>query len=105
MLPPRCPHLTPEKKIESRLDLAEFERVVAGRNRPLRLERLQGAAGAHLVSRLAGTSHAPTVVVCPTGKRAESFTEALRAYGLNGVEILPRYDTPPFDRFSPHPEL
>ena len=87
------------------MDLAEFERVVAGRNRPLRLERLQGAAGAHLVSRLAGTSHAPTVVVCPTGKRAESFTEALRAYGLNGVEILPRYDTPPFDRFSPHPEL
>ena len=89
----------------SKMDLAEFERIVDARTRPLRLERLQGAAGAHLVSRLAAASRGPVLVVCPTEKRAEGFADALRAYGIAGVETLPRYDTPPFDRFSPHPEL
>jgi transcription-repair coupling factor (superfamily II helicase) len=45
-------------------------------------------------------------VVSPTSTRAEAFAAALRAFSPEtDVRLLPRYDVPPYDRFSAHPEI
>ena len=91
---------------ERTLDLAELTRKVLARERPLRLLRVQGSAGAYLVARLRHAHPGPVLVISPTSKRAERFAVDLRAFALEAeVSVFPRYDTPPYDRFSPHPEI
>jgi transcription-repair coupling factor (superfamily II helicase) len=67
--------------------------------------RVQGSAGAYLTGRLRQAHAAPILVIAPSSKRAERFAADLRAFGAPDVLVLPRYDTPPYDRFSPHPEV
>jgi len=79
------------------------------REGPLRLMRVQGSADAYLTSRLRAAHAGPILLISPTSKRAERMAADLRAFssGPEGgeIQLLPRYDVPPFDRFSPHPEL
>jgi transcription-repair coupling factor (superfamily II helicase) len=45
-------------------------------------------------------------VISPTTTRAERFAAALRALSPGtDVRLFPRYDVPPYDRFSAHPEV
>ena len=66
---------------------------------------MQGSAGAYLVARLRAARPGPILVISPSSQRAERFAGDLRAFGAGEVPIFPRYDTPPYDRFSPHPEV
>ena len=76
------------------------------RERPLRLLRVQGSAGAYLLSRLREAHPGPMLVISATSRRAERFAADFRAFAADAdVAIFPRYDTAPFDRFSPHPEI
>ena len=88
------------------LALADLIGRVKERAGARRLLRVQGGAGAFLVSRLRAEHAGPIVVMSPTTKRAERFAEELRTFlpGAAPVHVLPRHDTAPFDRFSPHPE-
>ncbi len=72
----------------------------------MRLLRVQGSAGALVVSELRAAHPGPILLITPSSSRAERFAADLRTFarGAN-VRIFPRYDTPPFDRFSPHPEI
>ena len=90
---------------ETALDLAGFIEKALARERPLRLIRVQGSAGACLAGRLRQVHPGPMLVVSPTGARAERFASDLVAFTGAEVALLPRYDTPPVDRFSPHPEI
>ena len=73
---------------------------------PLRLGRIRGSAGAWLAAELRGACRGPILVVSPTSTRAEAFAAALRAFSPEtDVRLLPRYDVPPYDRFSAHPEI
>jgi len=73
---------------------------------PLRLGRMRGSAGAWLAAELRAVYRGPILVVAPTSKRAEAFAVALRAFSPDtDVRLLPRYDVPPYDRFSAHPEI
>ena len=89
--------------------MADWLQAALARQRPLRLLRVQGSAGAYLASRLRDAHAGPMLVISPTSKRAERMEADLRAFsaGPDGGEIavLPRYDVPPFDRFSPHPAI
>ncbi len=68
--------------------------------------RVRGSAGAFLVARLREAWPGPILVVSPTSKRAEAFAADVRTYsGGEETWILPRYDVPPYDRFSAHPEV
>ncbi len=45
-------------------------------------------------------------MISPTTTRAERFAAALRALSpATDVRLFPRYDVPPYDRFSAHPEV
>ncbi len=87
------------------MDLAQFTEQALSRERPLRLSRVQGSAGAYLVARLRASHPGPILVISPTSQRAERFSTDLVAFAGGEAPIFPRYDTPPFDRFSPHPEI
>ncbi len=91
---------------EKALDLAQFTEKALRRERPLRLLRVPGSAGAYLAAKLRRAHSGPILAICPTSKRSDRLAGDLRAF-LPGedVSIFPRYDTPPFDRFSPHPEI
>ncbi len=41
----------------------------------------------------------------PTSTRADSFARDLQTFSGEEIEVFPRHDTPPFDRFSPQPEV
>jgi transcription-repair coupling factor (superfamily II helicase) len=77
---------------------------VVHRERPTRLLGVRGA-GPFVVSQLRRAHPGVLWVVCPTSKRAELFAQDLRTFSGNPVQLFPQYDTPPFDRFSPHPEV
>ena len=86
--------------------LAELAEQTGQRERALRLLRVRGSAGAFLLSRLRASHSGPILLIAPTSSRSERFAADLRCFaGGADVRIFPRYDTPPFDRFSPHPEI
>jgi transcription-repair coupling factor (superfamily II helicase) len=90
----------------SDLRLAELTDRVLERERALRLLRVRGSAGPFLVSRLRDAHPGPILIVAPTSKRAERFARDLQTFAPgHEASLLPRYDTAPFDRFSPHPDL
>jgi len=75
------------------------------RERPLRLMRVQGSAGAYLVSRLLAERPGPLLWLAPSSKQADRVAADLRTFTRSSIALLPRYDVAPFDRFSPHPEI
>ncbi|MCP4007517.1 MAG: transcription-repair coupling factor [bacterium] len=86
--------------------VSELIESVAGRERPLRLLRVRGTAGAFLVAHLRAEHKGPLLVISPSSKAAETFDGALRAFSPEtDTTIFRRHDTPPYDRFSPHPEI
>lgn len=90
----------------STLSLAELVEKALHRDRMLRLLRVRGSASAFLVSHLRAEHPGPILIISPTSTRAERFAADLRTFASDpDVRLFPRYDTPPFDRFSPHPEI
>jgi transcription-repair coupling factor (superfamily II helicase) len=83
----------------------QFYQRLAERGRSLRLLRVQGAAGAYLIARQLGRHPAPALWIAPDRERAERALQDLRTFGAPDPWSFPAYDTPPFDRFSPHPEI
>ena len=82
-----------------------IERALAGA-RTLRIGRVRGAGGAYVAARLRAGFAGPLLVISPTTTRAERFAAALRALSPGtDVRLFPRYDVPPYDRFSAHPEV
>ncbi|HTO06413.1 MAG TPA: transcription-repair coupling factor [Myxococcota bacterium] len=82
-----------------------IERALSGA-RTLRIGRIRGSGGACLAARLRGAFPGPLLVISPTTTRAERFAAALRALAPGtDVRLFPRYDVPPYDRFSAHPEV
>ena len=94
-----CPY-TPDPLITGLVEKA------LGRERPLRMLRVQGSAGAFLLASLRRQYPGPILAISPTLERAERLAADLRAFaGDASARIFPPYDTLPFDRFSPHPEI
>jgi transcription-repair coupling factor (superfamily II helicase) len=88
------------------LRVSELIDRARNRERTLRLLRVRGSAGPYLISRLRGAHPGPLLVVSPTSRRAERFASDLQVFAPDSdTRVFPRYDTPPFDRFSPHPEI
>jgi len=82
-----------------------LERALSGA-RTLRVGRIRGSGGAYLAARLRAAFAGPLLVISPTTTRGERFAAALRALSPGtDVRIFPRYDVPPYDRFSAHPEV
>ncbi|HTO71781.1 MAG TPA: transcription-repair coupling factor [Myxococcota bacterium] len=80
-------------------------RALAGR-RTLRVGRVRGSGGAYVAARLRAAFAGPLLVISATSTRAERFAAALRALSPGTeVRLFPRYDVPPYDRFSVHPEV
>ena len=74
--------------------------------RTLRIGRVRGSGGAYVAARLRAAFAGPLLVISPTTTRAERFAAALRALSPGtDVRLFPRYDVPPYDRFSAHPEV
>ena len=90
---------------ERALKLEDLVEQALGRGTTLRLMRVRGSVGAYLTARLRAHWPGPMLVASPTSKRAEAFAEDLRTFSGAEANILPRYDTPPFDRFSSHPDI
>ncbi|MBM4335829.1 MAG: transcription-repair coupling factor [Deltaproteobacteria bacterium] len=88
------------------LKISELVTLAQSPQLPLRLGRIRGSAGAWLAAELRAAHRGPILVVAPGSTRAEEFAAALRAFSPETeVRILPRYDVPPYDRFSAHPEI
>jgi transcription-repair coupling factor (superfamily II helicase) len=67
---------------------------------------VRGSAGMFLLARLRAAHPGPALVIAADPERAERVAEDLRSFsGSRDVELLPAYDTAPYDRFSPHPEI
>ncbi|MFI5314304.1 MAG: transcription-repair coupling factor [Myxococcota bacterium] len=67
---------------------------------------MRGAGAAYFAARMRGAFAGPLLVIAPTTTRAERFAAALRALSPGtDVRLFPRYDIPPYDRFSVHPEV
>jgi transcription-repair coupling factor (superfamily II helicase) len=74
--------------------------------RTLRIGRMRGSGGAYFAARLRAAFAGPLLVISPTTTRAERFAAAMRALSPGtDVRLFPRYDVPPYDRFSAHPEV
>jgi transcription-repair coupling factor (superfamily II helicase) len=88
------------------LRLTEIVGRVESAAKVLRLGRVRGSAGALLAAKLRDRHPGPLLVVSPTSTRAEAFASALRAFSPElEVRVFPRYDVPPYDRFSAHPDI
>ncbi len=87
------------------MDAEELQRSLTQRSRPLRLLRVQGAAGAYLIARQLERAPGPALWIAPDRERAERALQDLRTFEAPDPWLFPAYDTPPFDRFSPHPEI
>ena len=89
--------------------LSEVAAQLAARERTARVSGLRGAARAVLVAELArACPQRPLLVLAPTAKAADALLAQLReALGERGdsgrVRAFPRYDTQPYERFSPQP--
>jgi transcription-repair coupling factor (superfamily II helicase) len=82
-----------------------IDRTLEGQ-RTLRLTDVVGAATPYLVARLRERHRGPLLVVCASSERARALAAALEAYRAGGeIGVFPRHDTPPYDRFSPHPDV
>ena len=82
-----------------------IERALRG-ERTLRIGRMRGSGGAYFAARLRAAFAGPLLVISPTTTRAERFAAELRALSPGtDVRLFPRYDVPPYDRFSVHPEV
>ena len=91
---------------EEALRLPELVETVASREQRVRFLGVRGSVGAFLAAGLREAHRGPLVIVSPTSARAERFARDLRTFGGEGeVHLFPRHDTPPFDRFSVHPEV
>jgi transcription-repair coupling factor (superfamily II helicase) len=92
-------------------DMADAVGRILARTRPVRVTGLRGAARAVTVAHLVrGHGRRPVLVVVPTAKAADAFVEDLRqALGEapedGRLRPFPRYDTQPYERFSPQPFL
>ncbi len=76
------------------------------REKPLRLQQTRGSASAFLLARIRATHTGPILVITPTSTKAESFAADMQTFAPDAEMLFfPRHDTPPFDRFSSHPEL
>ena len=91
--------------------LAEIADGLLERSRTTRLVGLRGASRAVAVAQIA-KAHAdrPTLVLVPTAKAGDVFFQDLAAaLGASPdddrLRIFPRYDTQPYERFSPQPFL
>ncbi len=90
--------------------LAELVERALQREQTLRLQRAK-SGGPFVVSTLRAAHPGPILVVSPSSASAAAFAADLVTFGSGsevagaGVHILPSYDTPPYDRFSPHPEI
>jgi transcription-repair coupling factor (superfamily II helicase) len=90
-------------------DLPDVIRRVLERDGPVRLTGLRGAARAVLVAHLARAhGDRPVLVLVPTAKACDAFIDDLRAAlgeppEGDRVRAFPRYDTQPYERFSPQP--
>jgi transcription-repair coupling factor (superfamily II helicase) len=88
------------------LRLPDLARAVISRDRPVRLTGARGSAGAYFVAGLRREHPGPILLVSPTSKTADQLASDLRTFlGPSAVQVFPRYDNPPFDRFSAHPEI
>ena len=86
--------------------VAELVETVANRTESVRLLGVRGGVGAFLTAGLRRARRGLLVVVTPTSSRAEALARDLQTWTANApVDVFPRYDTAPFDRFSPHPEV
>jgi len=99
------------KKNDAIESLADLAQQLVARSRPLRVAGLRGASRAALVAELA-RAHGPRplLVVVPTAKHGDAFLEDLRATlgekpDEGRLRAFPRYDTQPYERFSPQPFL
>ncbi len=97
--------------------LAELVDRALSRERTMRLLSVKRGA-AFLVSRLRAEHPGPILVITPGSRQAATFAADLAIFAPPtppapdgaaeqpaDIRILPRYDTPPYDRFSPHPQL
>ncbi len=90
--------------------LPELIERMARRDETLRLLRVQGAAGAYLTALLRRERPGVMLLITQTSRAAEraaaNLVGFLRATPHEAeVRVFPRLDTPPYDRFSAHPEL
>ncbi|HXK24546.1 MAG TPA: transcription-repair coupling factor [Myxococcota bacterium] len=101
----------PARRIEAAEGFTELAEQLALRTKATRVTGLRGAARAALVAELARAHGArPLLVVVPTAKDGDAFLEDLRAAlgeraGEGRLRAFPRYDTQPYERFSPQPFL
>jgi len=108
-----CPEigLKGERRIEPGDPLADLAQQLVRRATPVRLTGLRGAARAAVVAQLCRAhGAAPVLVVVPTAKQGDAFLEDLRAAlgekpDEGRLRAFPRYDTQPYERFSPQPFL
>jgi len=92
-------------------DLADVARRLCARTRTTRITGLRGASRAVLTAQLARAhGERPVLVLVPTAKAGDAFAEDLRAAlgesrRSGRLRVFPRYDTQPYERFSPQPFL
>jgi transcription-repair coupling factor (superfamily II helicase) len=90
-------------------DLPDVIARVLERDGPVRLTGLRGAARAVVVAHLVRAhGDRPVLVLVPTAKAGDAFLDDLRAALGEPPEgdrvcAFPRYDTQPYERFSPQP--
>ncbi len=91
--------------------LDDLSKRLHERETPARIVGLRGAARAVAVAHLARAhGNRPVLVLVPTAKAGDAFVEDLQAaLGESPEEgrlrAFPRYDTQPYERFSPQPFL
>ena len=100
-----------QRSIHEGDSLAELAQQLLQRKAPLRVAGLRGAARAAVIAQLA-RAHGPRplLVVVPTAKDGDALQDDLRATlgekaGEGRLRAFPRYDTQPYERFSPQPFL
>jgi len=83
----------------------ELYQALERRSGPVRVRGTRGAAGAYLLARLLEHDSAPAVWIAASREQADRAQQDLRTFLKREVWSFPDYDTTPYDRFSPHPEL
>ena len=92
--------------VQNTADLAEG---LLARRRSVRIAGLRGAARAVWVAQLARAhGDRPLLVIVPTAKASDAFVADLACAlgetpGTGRLRAFPRYDTQPYERFSPQP--
>jgi len=101
-------------------DLAEIARRIDQRSHPVEIAGLRGGSAAAAAAQLIHTQgNPPALLLVATAKRADRCVADVAAClgevpagsqgaggaaeGMGRVLPFPRYDTPPYERFSPQP--